>query len=322
MCIRDSSSAELSWDYDSDMDFYNVRYRERGTSNWNYERSIESGSVEISNLSSDVGYQWQVRAVCPDGSATTYLSGRGPDFRTDGGGNNNNVVVMRKRNATGYALDGNRGAANNQNIHLWSYDPDNRNQQWIEIDRGGGFYSYQKMDTNHCIDGGGGGANRQNLKLWTCSSNNQNQHWKKISVGGGAYRLEKRNANDYSIDGNGGGANRQNVYLWSNGNNNQNQQWVFEVVGSAKLEQDQEVELLIYPNPFSNNLTVELPTDIDSDIMMIQLMDITGKIVYQQAQLSTGQIIQISKDLPNGVYTLKWVDEKNQLFHTQKIIKQ
>ena len=199
--------------------------------------------------------------------------------------------------------------------------PNNVNQQWEEIDRGNGFYSYKKVNTNYCIDGGNGASNRQNLKLWTCNSTNVNQQWEKIRVTGNTYRLAKRNTN-HSIDGKQGGANRQNVYLWSNNSTNQNQQWVFEIVGSTKIEQKQDVELLLYPNPFSNNLTVELPSDIDSDMMSVQLIDITGKIVYQREQLATGQIIQISKDLPGGIYTLKWLDEKNQLFTAKKVIKQ
>ncbi len=255
---------------------------------------------------------------------------------------NNNIVTMRKKNAMNYALDGNFGGANAQNIYLWAYNQNNVNQQWVEIDRGGGYYSYQKRNTNYCMDGGIGGGNGQNLYLWSCNSNNQNQQWKKIQLPNGSYRLEKRNAGNYSIDGNFAGANGQNTYLWSSNNNNGNQQWVFTVVGStagkitdsgevlgsteatsaAELEQKEDVVVLVYPNPFSNNLTIELPGNVDSDMMMVQLMDMTGRMVYERKELSTGQIIQISGDLPTGIYALKWIDEKNQLFYTQKIIKQ
>jgi len=54
------------------------------------------------------------------------------------------VVHIRKRNAQNFALDGNFGAENEQNVYLWNASEDNVNQQWIEIDRGNGFYSYQK----------------------------------------------------------------------------------------------------------------------------------------------------------------------------------
>ena len=135
------------------------------------------------------------------------------------------VVHVVKRNATGFAIDGNRGASNYQGIYLWGENENNANQQWVEINRGGGFYSYQKNGTNHCIDGGNGGANEQEVFLYTCGDNNRNQQWKKVSTGSGSFRLEKRNSPSYSIDGNRGGSNGQPLYLYNSDNNNRNQQW-------------------------------------------------------------------------------------------------
>ena len=134
------------------------------------------------------------------------------------------VVHISKRNQP-FALDGNNGAANGQSTYLWASQQNNVNQQWIEIPRGNGFYSYRKFGTNHCLDGGNGGANAQDLYLWNCSTNNLNQHWKRINVGGTYVRLEKRNASGFSIDGNNGGDFRQNVYLWGSNQNNINQHW-------------------------------------------------------------------------------------------------
>ena len=202
-------------------------------------------------------------------------------FEPTNGSNSNDVVTMRKRNASNYALDGGNGSGNGNNVKLWRYNASNVNQQWIEIDRGGGYYSYQKMNTNHCIDGSSGGSNGNNVKLWACNSTNRNQQFKKISMGGGAYRLEKRNASSYSIDGNGGSSNGQNVHMWSNNNNNRNQHWIFTVVGSASpyAQPDASVENSIsnrvYPNPTSDKLYMELSNfytdkDVDYAIMNIQ----------------------------------------------------
>lgn len=135
------------------------------------------------------------------------------------------VVHIVKRNATGFAIDGNKGAANRQSIYLWSENESNVNQQWVEIHRGNGYYSYQKNGTNHCIDGNNGGANGQVVYLYTCDENNQNQHWEKITTNSGTYRLQKRNSPSYSLDGGNGGENGQLLYLWESDNNNQNQQW-------------------------------------------------------------------------------------------------
>ncbi len=136
------------------------------------------------------------------------------------------TVTLQKRN-TDFSIDGNHGGVIDQQVYLWQKDNGNVNQQWIEINRGSGFYSYQKIDTNMCLDGGNGGARRQAVKLWTCGSTNHNQHWRKVSTANGSFRLEKRNAPGYSIDGNNGAGNRQYIYLWDSNDNNVNQQWVF-----------------------------------------------------------------------------------------------
>lgn len=136
------------------------------------------------------------------------------------------VVSMKKSNTTSFAIDGNHGGVNGQNVYIWNYSSANQNQHWIEIDRGNGYYSYQKRNTNFCLDGNRGGENGQSVYLWQCGSGNQNQHWRKVSVNG-LFRLEKRNAPSFSIDGNNGGANGQNLYLWQSNNSNPNQLWEF-----------------------------------------------------------------------------------------------
>lgn len=143
------------------------------------------------------------------------------------------VVQMLKRNAASFAIDGGNAGANGQDVYLWSENDNNVNQQWYEIDRGNGYYSFQKVGTNYCLDGNQGGGDGQNAYLWSCMDNNQNQHWLKVSVGGDYYRLEKRNASAYSLDGNKAGADGQSVYLWSSNNSNQNQHWLFNYVDEA-----------------------------------------------------------------------------------------
>ena len=112
------------------------------------------------------------------------------------------------------------------------YDSSNpsQNLQWIELDRGNGYYSYQKRGTNFCVDGGRNGANRQNVYLWTCSDNNQNQHWQKVSTDSGFFQLRKRNALGFAIDGGSGGATSQNVRIFDSSSASQNLQWSIEVI--------------------------------------------------------------------------------------------
>jgi len=174
-------------------------------------------------LESGRTYFWRVDTRV----AGKWLEGNIWSFTT-AGQPSNKVVTLRKRNANGFALDGGNGGENGQNVYLWNFNANNVNQQFVEVDRGGGFYSYIKQGTNFALDGGNGGETGQNLYLWTSKANNFNQHWKKVSKGGNVYQLQKRNSLGFSIDGGVGGATGQNVYLWSSGNSNQNQQWIIE----------------------------------------------------------------------------------------------
>lgn len=181
-------------------------------------------------------YRWSDRALqdLPEGRHTLTAVATDNDGLTTevsisitvGEPTSGGLVSMRKANSSSFAIDGQNGAENRQNVHLWPYNRSNQNQHWEEISRGGDFYSYRKRGTNHCLDGGNGGANRQTVYLWQCSDNNQNQHWRKVRIGNN-FRLEKRNAPDFSIDGNNGGANAQDIYLFRSSNTNLNQQWIF-----------------------------------------------------------------------------------------------
>jgi len=138
--------------------------------------------------------------------------------------NSGNVVTLRKRNAAGFAIDGQNGASNGQNVHLWSFNANNVNQRFTQVNRGNSFFSYIKQGTNHALDGGNGGARNQNVVLWVSGANNFNQQWRRVSSGGGSFQLRKRNSQGFSINGGNGGRRGQNVNLF-NTINNQNLHW-------------------------------------------------------------------------------------------------
>ena len=165
------------------------------------------------------------------------------------------VVTMQKRNTT-FAIDGGGGAQSGLQVYLWSTDTSNVNQQWLEIDRGNGYYSYQKQNTELCLDGGNGGERGQAVILFGCNDRNQNQQWRKVSTAGGSFRLEKRNASGFSIDGNRGATSRQAIYLWSSNSSNVNQQWEFFVDGAEVTpvtEPAPVVEPTVEPEPIVDN---------------------------------------------------------------------
>jgi len=160
------------------------------------------------------------------------------------------VVHITRRNESGFAIDGNRGGEKGQDVYLWNENSANVNQQWIEIDRGNGYYSYQKMGTDFAIDGGNGGENGQNVYLWAIDANNQNQQWQKVAVGGGAFRLVKRNAPGFALDGGVGAVDGQSIALFNSGNSSQNLDWIITPVNgvSAKsLNAIDSEQVIIYP---------------------------------------------------------------------------
>jgi hypothetical protein len=220
------------------------------------------------------------------------------------------VVHMQKANSTGFAIDGGNGGANNQPVVLWANSTTNANQQWDEIDRGGGYYSYLKQNTNYCIDGGNGGANNQLVKLYTYDSANQNQQWKKISVGSNKFVLEKRNAVGFSIDGGNGGANGTQLQLYTTNITNGNQQWLFSNGSGQLMSKPSSIvtelnkadltsdAISIYPNPATTEITIN---GIDDHNSSVNIYNSAGEMV---GSYSNSKVIAVS-DLPAGIYMLK-----------------
>ena len=121
------------------------------------------------------------------------------------------LVHITKRNATGFAIDGGNGGSNGQNVTLSAANTLDEGQLWVEIDRGNGFYSYEKYGANYSLDGGNEGAKNQKVYIWQTSATNQNQQWQKQAVGDGGFKLIKRNATGFAINGGSGGAEGRNI---------------------------------------------------------------------------------------------------------------
>ena len=212
--------------------------------------------------------------------------------------NNNTVVHITKRNATGFALDGNRGGANGQNLYLWNENNANVNQQWIEIDRGNGYYTYQKMGTNFVIDGDNGGSNRQNVHLWTINENNQNQHWQKVAVGRGVFKLIKRNAPGFALNGGNGGADGQNVNLFDASSTSQNLQWIITEIPGVSIKSDITTteKIVMFPNPVESIVTIQ-----GAENATIRIYDMNGKTILTKHKISQNETLNL-RQLSVGIY--------------------
>ena len=231
-----------------------------------------------------------------------------------GGGS---LVHITKRNATGFAIDGNRGGADEQNIYLWDGNDANVNQQWVEISRGGEYYSYQKQGTNFCIDGGNGGANRQNVYLYTCNDGNHNQHWRKVAAGDGAFQLVKRNASGFALNGGSRGANGQNINLFDSSATSQNLQWFITPIGisaTAFLEVRESENISILPNPVVTEMTVR-----GAEGLLVYIYDFSGRTVLTKSISTDNESIDLNGFSPGLYFARINGTENSSLF---KIIKE
>ncbi|WP_299256610.1 T9SS type A sorting domain-containing protein [uncultured Aquimarina sp.] len=229
---------------------------------------------------------------------------------------NTKLVHITKRNAKGYAIDGNWEGDNTQNAYLYSQNPNNVNQQWIEIDRGNGYYTYQKMDTDYALDGGGIGDNKENVYLWVVSENNHNQHWQKVDVGGGAFKLIMRSDPSLGIDGGSGGFNLQNVGLWNSSSTSQNLHWIITpITNNRDTDTNDTSEVLMYPNPVVDQVNISLNT---TEISRYTIIDINGKTILKGV-INEGAISLNVNGLAKGLYLVK-VSNRSKVL-TSKIIK-
>ncbi len=216
-----------------------------------------------------------------------------------------------KRNATGFAIDGGSGAVEGRSLELYPY-VNHPNLTWTEIDRGNGYYSYQKLDTSLCMDGGDGGKDGQDIVLSPCTESDHNQHWLKIDAGNGHYRLQKRNAPQYAIDGGNGGNIDQKVYLWSSNSNNQNQQWLFTSVDSKNTNLDQYVtnQINVTPNPLNATNAHVLKINISgSSLARVDILNIAGQLIRSQNIYQGNGSLQLH-DLNEAIYIVKITTEE------------
>ncbi len=281
-----------------------------------YENGNGAGfsNISLSNIQK-IGFNSQRKSILNQNDKVKKCTNTGGAGSGSNVPNNRNpIVTLRKNNSQGFAIDGGNGGKNGQNVYLWPYNSNNVNQQWEEINRGGGFYSYKKRNTDFCIDGNNGGKNGQNLHLWSCNSNNQNQQFRKVSLGNGRYRLEKRNASNISIDGNNGGANRQNVHMWSSNNNNGNQQWIItqtSTAGNKFIEETLSIGSQIYPVPADEFIEI---SNINAQVQSFQIVNVLGQVLIESNinVSNNGVSIDVS-GLEPGFYLIK-IGEKTLKF--------
>jgi len=80
---------------------------------------------------------------------------------------------------------------------------------------------------------------------------------------------------------------------------------------------DENSELMVYPNPFSDVIAVNIPIEISLDIYSVDIYNMTGDLIYSAQNKNT--LLNL-ENLPTGVYFIK-LTSTDKLF-TGKILKQ
>ncbi len=297
---------------------------------WDYgviaEQDVNYPQIRTYFDPSDAGIMWYILTGNDQNCTPTKLKNKIDTFISNNPNQTGIIAHMQKSNSTGFAIDGGAGGANNQPVELGTNSASNINQQWDEIDQGGGYYSYKKKNTNFALDGGNNGIAGQLVKLYTYNSTNQNQQWKKISVGSNKYVLEKRNAVGLSIDGGTGGVDGRQLKLWATNTSNGNQQWLFSNASGQPLmakPSSSAIELnkadltsdavSVSPNPATTEITIG---GIDGHNCTVNIYNSNGKMVGTYVN---SKVISVSS-LPVGVYVLKV--KSNTINKTLKFIKE
>ncbi len=80
----------------------------------------------------------------------------------------------------------------------------------------------------------------------------------------------------------------------------------------------------LYPNPTSNEFTIDVTTDVDKDVV-VEVYDVLGNIVkHEKHQLTSGVSSMKTniEDYKNGIYFVRVMDMDNTTLYTQRVIKQ
>jgi hypothetical protein len=95
---------------------------------------------------------------------------------------------------------------------------------------------------------------------------------------------------------------------------------LYEVIDDASInELVSQRQLLVYPNPFTETTTVYFGEDLINH--SIQIVDITGKVVYSNTTLNGNKVEIDASSLTEGMYILLLIDnESNQVISNAKLM--
>ncbi len=94
------------------------------------------------------------------------------------------------------------------------------------------------------------------------------------------------------------------------------------VINSCRIANETEATLAVYPNPASNNFTIDMTVEENIETAQIQLVNMMGQIVANVSATVNGGILNNTintTDLSSGMYLVKVITESKE-YSTQLIL--
>ena len=91
--------------------------------------------------------------------------------------------------------------------------------------------------------------------------------------------------------------------------------------GESSKTEESKIDVSIYPNPFTETFWVDLSKLDENDIVTIEVMDVTGKLLLQKKDVNGGSINELNlNQVDDGMYIVRVI--QNDTYFMQKLIKQ
>jgi hypothetical protein len=225
----------------------------------------------------------------------------------------NGTYRIINRNS-GKVLDvANKSTANGANVHQWTW-LNGTNQQWNVNDIGNGQYNIVGVQSGKYLDvTSGSTADGANIEIWQNTGGN-NQKFTFTLTDSNYFRITAVHSGKVLEVAGGSTADGGNVQQWT-WNGAYNKQWKLVPVSNTSNARSGEVvagpqqqpltplnDVLLYPNPVNDLLTLQLPNDLING--MLKLSDAHGRTLYQQ-KISESQSVIPTNKLTPGMYFIQ-----------------
>ncbi|WP_299120980.1 chondroitinase-B domain-containing protein [uncultured Winogradskyella sp.] len=86
-------------------------------------------------------------------------------------------------------------------------------------------------------------------------------------------------------------------------------------------ENDLDFKVRLYPNPFSDELNILIPSSSIGNVSKIRLVDITGKVIEETTDIYQSTSFKFNQTLSSGLYFAQILGVNQQILSTEKVVK-